>query len=279
MRTIILCIALVLGVWSARADDAAKKELASTGKLRAAIAVAPAPGVFFAIKDKSSGEYRGVTVELARALAAKVGVGVEFVVYSNSGQIVAAADRGEWDVTFLPVDEERRKAVVFGNPYCLLQSTYLVAPESSIQSLADIDRTGIRIVGVKNTATMRASAIVSPNASHTAVAGPAESVELMREGKADAIATGREALVAMATRIPGSRILDGAFLITTVAIAVPKDKPAALAFARAFIKDATSSGQVRRLFDDFGLHTSIVAPADMEPVPEIIQRPQSTVKN
>jgi len=260
------CITLGLGVYGAGADDAvAKRELAPTGKLRAAIAVGPTPGVFFAVKDGATGQHRGATVELASALARKLGVPIELVPYANSGEIVAAVNSSAWDVTFVPVDEERKKVVAFGSPYCLLQSTYLVAPGSNIATLAEVNRAGVRIVGMKDTATIRASTRASPNAIHTAVARPAEAVEFMRENKADAMAFGREELIAIASKLPGSRVLDGGFLNTTIAVAVPKEKPAALAYVRTVIDEAISSGLVRRAFDDVGSKTSVVAPVGMNP--------------
>ncbi|MSO91936.1 MAG: transporter substrate-binding domain-containing protein [Rhodospirillales bacterium] len=266
LKLLSACIALTLGIHDARADDAAmKKELTPTGKLRMAVPVGPSAGVTFATKNAATGQYRGVSIELGKGLAAKLGVPIEFVDYPNSGDVVAAADSGAWDVAFVPVDAERRKALAFAGSYVLSQSTYLVAPGSTIQTVADVNRAGVRIVGVKDTATIRASAQASPNATHTAVSGPAEAAEAMREGKADAIALGRESLISLAPSLPGSRILEGAFLSNSVAAAVPKGKPAALAYVRTFIDEAKASGLVRRALDDLGLKTTSVAPAGMEP--------------
>ena len=85
------------------ADTAVLKELAPTGKLRLAIAVAPAPSAQFAIKDGDS--YRGVAVTFGRALAAKLGVPLEIIPHQASGEIQNSADADRWDVAFLPVDE------------------------------------------------------------------------------------------------------------------------------------------------------------------------------
>ncbi len=124
---------------AAFADDAAaKKELTPTGKLRVAIAVGPAPSGIYAIKDEASGSYRGVTIALSAALAKKLGTGIDYVVYRGSGEIQGSASKDAWDVAFMPVDEERKKFVDFGTPYHLLQSTYLVAPGSTIQTIADL---------------------------------------------------------------------------------------------------------------------------------------------
>jgi len=266
----------LLGIWGAlimamasggaAADDgAAIKELTPTGKLRAAIAYGPAYSALYTVKDNATGKYRGVTIDLATELAKKLGVPLEFVPYLASGEIQASASSGVWDVTFMPVDEERKKFVDFGNAYHLLQSTYLVAPGSAIKSVADANKAGVRVCGVKDTATFRANSRASPNATQIALAGPDDAIEMMLAGKCDAIALGRESLTGILGKIPGSRILDDAFLNSTTAIAVPKNKPAALAYVNAFIEEAKASGLVRRGFDGVGLTGSIVAPAGMKP--------------
>jgi hypothetical protein len=108
-------------------------------KLRVAIAVGPAPSGIYALKDETSGKYRGVTIALSTALAQKLGVPLEFIVYRGSGEIQAAANSGVWDVSYMPVDDTRKKIVNFGSPYHLLQSTYLVAPSSSIKTVTEDD--------------------------------------------------------------------------------------------------------------------------------------------
>lgn len=244
---------------------AARAELAPTGTLRVAIGVGPTVGPFFTIRDPDTGEYRGVTVELGKALGEALGVPVEFVAYRASGEIQASADGGAWDVTFMPVDDVRRQIVDFGNAFHLLQSTYLVGAGSPIMHVSDADRAGVRIVGVAGTATFRASNAASPLATHIAAAGPNEAVETMLSGDADAIALGRESLTGIVDRIPGGRILESAFLSSSNAIAVPKGRPAAHAYVTAFIEEAKASGLVRRAFDMYGMESSVVAPLGMVP--------------
>jgi len=165
-----LMFALSIGTGAAAVEDSVMKELVPTGKLRFAIAVSLAPSALYVIKGASGG-YRGVAIDLGSALAQKLGVSVEFVPYLASGAITADAKSDVWDVTFMPVDEERKKAVAFGNAYHLLQSTYLVAPGSAIKTLADANAAGVRIAGAAGTATFRASNKASPKATHVEVAG------------------------------------------------------------------------------------------------------------
>jgi polar amino acid transport system substrate-binding protein len=265
MRVYALLVALIATTSGAAAQDAAaKRELAPTGKLRSAIAYGPAPSALYVLQD-APGKFRGVSIDLSTELAKKLGVPVEFVPYLASGEIQAAADKGVWDVSFMPVDEERKKFVDFGNAYHLLQSTYLVAPGSSIKAVADANNPQVRVCGVKDTATFRANKRVSPNATQIELAGPDEMIAQMLAGRCDAIALSRESLAGIVGKIPGSRILDDAFLNSTTAIAVPRNKAAALAYATVFIEEAKASGLVRRSLDAMGLKIAMVAPAGMKP--------------
>ena len=245
------------------ADAAALKELAPTGKLRLAIAVSPSPSAQFAIQDGNT--YRGVAVTLGRALAAKLGVPLEIIPHQASGEIQNSAASNRWDVAFLPVDDERKKFVDFGNAYHLLQSTFLVGSDSKIQSVKDADAKGIGLGGVANTATFRAAKKATPNATHIDFSGVDAAVAAMREGKIEGIALSRESLSGLLGKITGARILDDAFLNSSTAVCVPKGKPAALAFVSEFIEEAKASGLVRKALDEMGLKSSQVAPAGMKP--------------
>jgi polar amino acid transport system substrate-binding protein len=245
-------------------NDAAMSELAPTGKLRVAIAVGPAASALWTVRDPATGKPKGVPVELGTAMAQKLGVPVELVEYSSSGAIVEARDKGAWDVTFVPVDDDRKQVIDFGAPYHLLQSTYLIAPGSTIQKLAEANRAGVRIAIVDGTATGRASVAASPNATTVKVKNPDEAVALMKAGKLDAIALSRESVGGLVDALPDSRVLEEAFLNSTTAVAVPQNKPAAHAFVTEFIEEAKASGLVRRALDAMGLKASQVAPAGMK---------------
>jgi polar amino acid transport system substrate-binding protein len=165
----------------------------------------------------------------------------------------------------MPVDEDRKKVMDFGSPYHLAQSSYLVPKGSPIASLADANVAGVRIAGIANTATFRASQQASPKATHLALPGAGEATAAIITGRADALALGRESLGSVAAQLAGSRILEGSYLNSTNAVAVPKGKPAALAYVSAFIEEAKTSGLVRRALDDVGLTSAVVAPAGMKP--------------
>jgi polar amino acid transport system substrate-binding protein len=245
------------------ADAAVLQQLAPTGKLRIAIAVSPSPSAQFAIRDGDT--FRGVAVTLGQTLAGKLGVEAQLVPHQASGEIQNSAADNKWDVAFLPVDDERKKHVDFGNAYHLLQSTFLVTPSSKIRSVADANAGGVGIGGVANTATFRAAKKATPNATHIDFSGVDAAVAALREGRIEAIALSRESLAGLVDKVPGARILDDAFLNSSTAVCVPKGKPAALEFVSEFIEEAKASGLVRKALDEMGLTASQVAPAGMKP--------------
>ena len=245
------------------ADAAVLKQLAPTGTLRIAVAIAPSPSAQFAIKDGDG--FKGVAVTLGQALAKKLGVPATILPHNASGEIQNSAADDKWDVAFLTVDDERKKFVDFGNAYHLLQSTFLVAPGARIASVADANAKGVGIGGVANTATFRAAMKATPNATHVEFAKVDAAAAAMLEGHIAAIALSRESLGGLVKKIPGARILDDAFLNSSTAVCVPKGRPAALAYVSEFIEEAKASGLVRRALDEVGLTASQIAPAGMKP--------------
>src|SRR3989304_44428 len=241
------------------------KELIPTGKLRVAIAVSPSPSAFYAVRDGATGKFRGVTLELGKALAKKLGVPAECLPHLASGESQNTAASGKWDVTFMPVDDERKKFLDFGSPYHLLQSTYLVAPGCTLMNVEDADAAGGRIGGGAHTPTFPAPPRPAPKATLVSVPGVDAAIAAMNAKEIDAIALSRESLTGVVLKIPGSRILDGGILNSSTAVAVPKGKPEALRYVSQFVEEAKASGLVRKSLDAMNLTNSQVAPAGMKP--------------
>jgi polar amino acid transport system substrate-binding protein len=261
-KMLAFLVSCLLSVYQLDAQTDWRKELMPTGKLRVAIAIAPVGSAFWATRDPLSGSPRGVTPDLAEELAKDLGVQLELVVLANSGEIAMSKT---WDVTFLPVDAEREKLVSFGPAYHMFESTYLVTSKSNIVNIAQVDRLGVRVVGIANTTTARSA---DKSLSQTSVI-PVQTVEqieaMLRSGEADAAALGRDSLMSLSKRLPGTRILDGSFQRTGVAVAVPKNRPAALKRVSEFIESAKSSGLIQRILERAGITANVPAPVTARP--------------
>jgi polar amino acid transport system substrate-binding protein len=228
-------------------------ELAPRGTLRVGIAVAPVGSAFWATREDVTAEPRGVTVDLGRGLASALGVPLELVVFQNSGELTGAASSDRWDVTFMPVDEERKRAVDFGPAYYFFESTFLVRPGSPIETIALVDQAGTEVAVIGGTTTARAAARSLKSATLVPVHAVAEIEALLRAGQVDAAALSRESLASLVAKIPGSRVLEGSFHSTAVAVAVPRGRPAALAYVTDYVERALASGVVQRALDDAGI--------------------------
>jgi len=227
------------------------KELARTGKLRVGIVYAPVMSTFFVIKDEA-GKPKGVTVDIGEALGRNMNLPVEFVLYPNSGQVTDAVESGAVDVGFMPVDEQRRQRLAIGPDYVRAESTYMVTAASGAKSVADVDKSGMRVIGIANTTTIRAAERTLKNTKISAVTSVDDAIAAMKDGRADAFALGRGDLPAYVKQVPGSRITDGHFQQMGIAIATQKGKPQALAAITDFMNEAKKDGTIRRALDKHG---------------------------
>jgi polar amino acid transport system substrate-binding protein len=243
----------------ASANESIMKELAPAGTLRVGLVYAPSMSVFFVVKD-ADGKPRGVTVDLADALGTTLNLPVQYVLFPNSGQATDAVESGAVDVSFMPVDEERKARVAFGPNYALGESTYMVTAATGATTVADVDRPGMRVIGIANTTTIRAAGRSLKHTTIAPVTSVNEALAALREGRADAFALSRDSLPTYVKEIPGSRITDGAFQEIGFAIAVAKGKPAALAAVTDFLEEAKRNGTVRQALDRAGFPDPVAPP-------------------
>jgi polar amino acid transport system substrate-binding protein len=254
-----LVLAMSIGTEVMAQEGDALKQLAPTGILRVGVAYAPSATPVFVAKDESGG-VRGVLRELGEALAKKLGVPVELTVAATTNELTDACANGTIDIGFMPADDTRRERVDFSPPYFIIESTYLAAASSDIKTMADVDHAGIVVVGINGSTTMRSAARSLKTATVVPAKSIDEAMDMIKAGKVQALALTHDSLPKLQMQLPGSRILDGSFQKVGVAIAVHKERPAALACVKTFIDSAKSDGTVRKAFDNSGLQQLAIAP-------------------
>jgi polar amino acid transport system substrate-binding protein len=258
-----MLFAVMLGMSAAMparaADDELMKQLVPTGKLRIGVAYAPAPTPVFVVKD-SAGDVRGVPRDLGVGLAKALGVPFEVIAAATTGELADGCSSGNLDIGFMPVDDERRKRLDFSPPYFVIESTYLVSASTDMNTLADVDRMETTVVGIDGSTTFRAAGRSLKIAKLVAAKSVTDAMGMMKAGTAQALALSRDSLQILQSELPGSRIVEGAFQTTGVALGLHKDRPAALARVKEFIESAKADGTIRRAFDAAGLSRLPVAP-------------------
>lgn len=211
-------------------------------------------------KDPVTGELRSVWVEIARALAARIGVQVVLLEHPTPPQVVDGLKANACDVVFLPFDSRAAEIGGFSSPFIEFDFTYLVPAGSLIQSIADADRPGIRIAVVRNHASTAALNCVLKQAKLVYAETPDPTFDLLRTGDADVMASARSTLLEYSTKLPGSRVLKDRYGATLNRVVVPKDRAGRLAYINEFVEEAKVSGLVQQAIDRAGPRGVQVAP-------------------
>jgi polar amino acid transport system substrate-binding protein len=217
-----------------------RAQLAPGGSLRVALL---AQNPLFV--NPGSGPVAGVAVDLGRELASRIGVPFEPVRYDGVAAMVDGVAKNEWDVAFLGIDPERAQVMNFTSAYVYGENTFLLAPGSTARIPADLDRTGRTVATITRSVQEVWVKQNFKNATLISISTGASALQLLKEGKVDAVASQALTLANAAKAIPGSRLMEGSFLDSSIGLAVPRGRPAGHAYAYQFIEDMKASGAVR----------------------------------
>ena len=269
MRRITLMLALTwsLGIAAAvigaqilsaqQAPDPRVADLIQAGKVRVGLGLGSPP---VAIKDPVTGELRGPAWDLARALAARIGIGLLPVEYPRPGAVMEGVRANAWDVALLGIDPSRAAEVDFSPPYLQYDLTYAVPVGSAIRYVADVDLPGVRVAVPRgDISDLRLSRMLK-RAELVRVNTIAAVFDLLRTGNADVCGGTRPGLLEELARLPGFRVLEDRFGVILVAMVVPKGHAERLAYISDFIEEAKASGLVQRTIERAGLRGVQVAP-------------------
>ena len=227
-----------------------RQALAPTGTLR--IGVYPGSPTSM-VRAAGSDEMRGLSVELGRELARRLGVPAEFVVFQRVAEVVDALKGGRADFTITNATPARAQDVDFTPPLLSLELGYLSLPGAPVQSLAEVDRPGMRI-GVTHGSSSQATLTREFKQARIVPAPSLQAAgEMLQRREIDAFATNKAILFELADGLPGARVLDGRWGLEHLAIAVPKGRDAAASYLRGFAESARREGRVRAAAERAGL--------------------------
>lgn len=232
-------------------------ELAPTGVLRAGINMSN----FLLVTGKTaSGDPQGVAPDMAAEIARRLGVPVRYVQFERPSKLAEAAGTNSWDIGLIGAEPARAEKITFTPAYCEIEATYLVQPNSPCQTVADVDRPGLRISvrrGAAYDLWLSANLKYATLLRSDSAQGPFN--QFVAE-KLDAYAALRPQLLEDVKKLPGSRILPGNFTTVQQAIGTEKKNGASAAFLREFVAEAKKSGLVARLIEKHRVAGLSVAP-------------------
>ena len=234
-------------------------DLAPTGKLRAAINFG---NPVLASKDPMTAEPRGVSVDLSRELARRLGVPLEIVTYPAAGQVVDELKSKAWDVAYLAIDPARATEIDYTAPYVVIEGAYLVRVDSPIRSNGEVDREGVRVAVGKGSAYDLFLSREIKNARLERAPTSPEVTDYFLAHKLDVAAGVKQQLEADAKRVGGVRLLDGRFMVINQAMGTPKGREAGATYLRTFVEEMKTSGFVAAALARHGIEGASVAPPE-----------------
>lgn len=234
-----------------------QKILAPSGKLRVGLY----PGTPTSILDAKSEQPRGVGYELGKALAAKLGVPYEPVIFAKNAEVLEAVKTGATDIAFTNASAARAKVMDFSQPYLEIELGYLVPKDSKIADVPDIDVKGVRVGVTQGSSSDGVLSRDLKNAEVVRLVTLKEGIDMMAAGKIDAYATNKATLFEMSDAVPGSKVLAGRWGFERHAIAIPKGRDEGLPFVRSFANEAMAQGLVKAAASRAGLRGANVPAA------------------
>jgi polar amino acid transport system substrate-binding protein len=230
------------------------KELAPTGTLRASINLGN-----IVLANGAPDNPGGVTPELARELAKRLGVPCALSCFDAAGKAFDALKAGKVDIVFLAIEPVRAAEIEFTAPYVIIEGCYAVLRDSPLKTPAEVDQPGIRIGVNVNSAY---DLFLTRNLKHATLVRSEDGAESFLQQKLEAAGGVKQALQQFIKANPNVRMIEPRFMEIRQAMGTAKGKLAGAAYLRAFIEEMKACGFVADALKRSGQHDATVAPAE-----------------
>lgn len=215
------------------------EDLAPTGVLRASINLGNP-----VLARGTPADPAGVTVDIAREIAARLDLPVELVCFDAARKSFEAMKEGRADICFLAIEPAREAEVAFTEPYVVIEGVFAVPVDSAITTVDDVDQPGVRI-GVKQGSAY--DLYLTRTLRHAVVVRGDEGVEVFREQELDVAAGIREPMTAFAAANNDIRLIGERFMEIRQAVGTTKSRqPETVRFLREVVAELKESGFVAR---------------------------------
>jgi polar amino acid transport system substrate-binding protein len=239
--------------------EQAAKLLAPRGLLRASINLG---NPVLAKRNAPTDAPYGVSIDMAKAFAERLGVGIEFVVFDSASQSVDAVANDQADIGFFAIDPKRGETIGFTDAYLHIEGWYAVRQDSAIQSIEEVDRAGTRVAVGRGSAY---DLFLSRELKHAEIVrapNPQSVTPLFVEQRLDVVAGVKQQLELDLQRYPGLRLLPERFMVIRQAMGLARRRgDDALAYLGAFVEDLKANGFIAQALEKHGIQGASLAPA------------------
>ena len=245
----VVAVFFMTGCATIPVPEAARMELAPTGKLRAGMNLT---NTLFTQKD-SSGKLHGIAVDVMNELGARLGVPVEMVVHQSPGLVADAVNKNTWDVAILAIEASRAQTISFSPPISAIEATYVVRKDSPLRSVEQVDSSGVRIAAPAKAGYELYLRQALKNATLVDSEDLQGSIDMINGRKAEAMAALKPMLIDSMPQMPDARLLDGRFMTVNHGLSISRSKPAADEYLKQFVRELNASGFIARSIERHGI--------------------------
>jgi polar amino acid transport system substrate-binding protein len=215
--------------------DVTAGDLAPQGVLRAAINLNNP-----VLAQGTAAAPKGVTVDIAREIAARLDIEVGLVCFNAALDSFQALTTGRADICFLAIEPARAAEIAFTAPYVLIEGVYAVPDGSPLVTAADVDRDGVRI-GVKLGAAY--DLFLTRTLRHATLVRGAEGSAVFLAENLEAAAGVREPMGDFVESTAGVRLIQEPFMEIRQAVGVSKAKlPDTILYLHGLVEELKASG-------------------------------------
>jgi polar amino acid transport system substrate-binding protein len=204
-------------------------------------------------RDIRTGETHGLCVDLGKELARRLGVRFEPVDFQRIAEVIEAMKAGDVDFTISNATPARAADVAFSQTLLSVELGYLVPAMSGVTTIADIDKSGVRVGVTQGSTSQRTLPNILPNATVVPAQNSSRATEMFEHRELDVFATNKPTLFGMSDQMPGARVLEGRWGVEHIAIAIPRGREAAMEYLRRFVEDVQTSGLLAQAVARAGL--------------------------
>lgn len=207
---------------------------------------------------KEGEEFVGIDVEIAQAIADKLGMTLE-IKDVDFGSIIGGVQTGKYDmgVAGLTVTPDREKSVNFTTSYATGIQVVIVTEDSEIKSIDDLKGDGSMKIGVQQDTTgdIYASASVEEDGygeeNVIRYKTGADAVQALKTGKVQAVIIDNEPAKSFVKANEGLKILDGTWVEENYAIAIAKDNTELLEKVNNALAELKEEGKLDEIISKY----------------------------
>ena len=245
--TAVMTLSLLAGCGSAKSSDQGKD--AKKESLTAATSADFPPYEYM-----EGNEYKGVDIELSKAIADKLGLKLE-IQNVPFGSIVAGVQAGKYDfgISGITINEERKQSVNFSDSYINAIQSIIVKSDSSIKDKDDLKT--VNKIGVQTGTTGDNDATTDYGEDKiTRYTVATDAVQALMTGKVDAvIIDNKPAQEYVKANGSALKLLPTAYEEEEYAIAINKNNEDLQKKINQALKDLKADGTIDKILSKYGV--------------------------